>query len=374
MKNYSPKKGPPSSNKPITSDFIFVSVKKQEDLVSEWFRYVRVAEELKQLTKGKINLFRANAITSAALKLWQDMSVPIQQIQAEPIDEHEHRFILGCFCCGLAFYEQYEGMGYEADVNSFYPWLLSSSSNFPIRKGTFEKISNQEFVDLTYFKFGIYQCKITPSSDANINRLFKFNPKNYYTHHDMKRAKELGLQMEMIQSDNPNFLFYPPETRIRYDMCFKTYFKCMYELKSQIEDLEVKKTVKIMSNCVWGALCEKKLRKAKIGSEKMIDTDEPIKLLRTTKVKDGEDELEYYIKNDTFRTPYCRIGVFLTALGRSTISQVMNDRIDQIVRCNTDGFVSKTPIEGLKGTQEMGDFKIKQGMVKVIKGNRTQWL
>ena len=367
-------------NKPMTSPFIFIVVKKLEELQSYWKEYVQACEELKELSHCKINLFKANSIPNEAIKLWLEFNTMIAGNEPEEIDEHEMRFILGCRCGFLAFAEKYEGVGYEADVNSYYAKLMSSSSSFPIKKGTFETISDEEFAEMKYFKFGIYQTKIEKSDDENINKLFDFNEKNYYTFISMTRAKELGLKMQMIQHNAPNFLFYPPEARIRYDHAFKNYMQYLFTLKritKQSPELIsplARDILKKLITTIWGRLCEKKRRKATISKDNLLDSDLDIKLIRSTRISDEEDHLEYYVKNDTFSTPYCRIGVFLTDLGRTTMSKTIQPFIGDVVRCICDCFICKKPIEGLPVSEKMGEFKIKQGMVKVIRANKVEWL
>jgi hypothetical protein len=58
-----------------------------------------------------------------------------------------------------------------------YPSIMISSGKFPIGRGEFNKLDN--FDNLSYFQFGIYKWKMISEND---NKIFRFNPKNYYTH------------------------------------------------------------------------------------------------------------------------------------------------------------------------------------------------
>jgi len=79
-------------------------------------------------------------------------------------------------------------------------WCLLVNS---IGRGEFNKLENLD--NLNYFQFGIYRCKISQENDNNNNKLFRFNPKNYYTHTSLEHAKCLGLKIELIIDSQPNF-------------------------------------------------------------------------------------------------------------------------------------------------------------------------
>ena len=61
-----------------------------------------------------------------------------------------------------------------------YPSIMSSNGKFPIKKGEFKILETID--NLSYFSFGIYRCEVSKSEDESINKLFRFNHQNYYTH------------------------------------------------------------------------------------------------------------------------------------------------------------------------------------------------
>ena len=82
----------------------------------------------------------------------------------------------------------YSGPAYGYDITSFYPSILSySHMNIPIKEGKFETINNLDVVS----GCAIYRCIIHKSANANINRLFKFNQKPYYTSYDIKTSQRI---------------------------------------------------------------------------------------------------------------------------------------------------------------------------------------
>ena len=81
-----------------------------------------------------------------------------------------------------------------------YPSIMKSKQLFPIKEGELKYIN--EFKS-EFFEFGIYRAIISGTT-----KKFGFNPKNYYTHIDLTRAKELNLNIKLIVDSQPNFLHY----------------------------------------------------------------------------------------------------------------------------------------------------------------------
>ena len=66
----------------------------------------------------------------------------------------------------------------------------------------------------TFFCYGIYKCKITSIKPNKTDRkLFRFNHENYYTTQDLRLAKMIGLQIDIIEEEN-NMLYYSKDTLI----------------------------------------------------------------------------------------------------------------------------------------------------------------
>ena len=82
-----------------------------------------------------------------------------------------------------------------------YPSILLSNLLIPLNEGEYNKISNNEFQQKEYYAFGLYNCIIKKDILKETNNLFRFNDKNWYTHIDIKRAKELKLTITIIEKD-----------------------------------------------------------------------------------------------------------------------------------------------------------------------------
>ncbi len=119
----------------------------------------------------------------------------------------------------------YEGPAYEYDINSMYPSIMRDDKfKIPIKEGEIKTLSKKEFdkIKNTFFCYGIYKCKITNIEQSNKKKLFRFNPENYYTTQDLRNAKMLDFQIDIIEEDN-NFLYYSKDTLISGKKLF-TYF------------------------------------------------------------------------------------------------------------------------------------------------------
>ena len=89
------------------------------------------------------------------------------------------------------------------------------------------KHTQEEFLKLTYYKYGIYKCIVINNVDEKLNKLFRFNESNYYTHHDLTRAKELNFSIEMIEDNEANTLIYDKTDLICGNKVFTKYILCL---------------------------------------------------------------------------------------------------------------------------------------------------
>ena len=128
----------------------FNELRKTEHLVKcpddcEPSEYVKMWHDnglkLLEASKGQVNLFKSTSISKAALGIWHEI-VGKFYAGSEDIDIAENRFILGAFVGGLQYSKQYEGPGYQIDVNGFYPSVLQTDKfELPVGKSVFETIT-----------------------------------------------------------------------------------------------------------------------------------------------------------------------------------------------------------------------------------------
>ena len=311
--------------------------KKLLTLKETYDNFVRIADNLKELTEGKINLYKTGEKwVKAALKLFKDLE---PDIKAEKIEKDEQEWIVNTMKGPLVWGEKYKGRAYKYDIVSRYPSIMISNHfAVPIKRGEFKTIPKKEFSELKFFSFGIWRAKI---NGAN-RKLFKINNLNYYTHYDLTRAKELGYEIEIIEDGNPNFLFYNSYCRIPGNKIFKNYVNLLFELKK--ENVEGAKQI---LNALWGGLCKKNIITKDVnisegfniekynGSVVSMDTD-----------SSGEKCKVKYIKDDKYHEyNFARLGPFLISLGRKAISTMIEPHIQYIKRIHTDGFICSKKLE-----------------------------
>jgi len=330
--------------KPFDYNFFFIQTKNGESLKSSYEQFMANAQIIKQLTNGKYNLLKSGSIMKAVLHRFYHLN---QHLVVEPIEIDEADWLNKAFKGGIIFAQSgYKGNGIEYDFNAFYASILASQNfSFPITKGSFVIMSEQEFSQLKFFRFGIYRVEIT-----NINhRLFKHNGDNYYTHFDLTRAKELGYPIKLIQDGKPNALLYDGNgKRVNGDVCFKPMVNELYELKKQYG--KKYPIIKQLLLLIWGGLCEHKkhIHSRKLSNYTPVDDEDPAVLVS---IVDAGDYTHFHTKSLAFNSDYGRLGVFLTSRARQIISRTMEPHIDKIVRCHTDGFISRSELQWPKSAK-----------------------
>jgi len=338
-KEYKMSKEERSKHFDFETDYILV-VKRDNKLTlkEEYDEFIKDADMIKKETNGYINLYKTGyKDKSIALDLFDRYTKHI----ANPpeIKQAEAGFINPSSQGAIIFADDYEGPAYKYDIVSMYPSLMNSSQCFPIGEGTFMKLEQAEFQEMInkgFFTFGIYKVNIIYNHLKN--KLFRFNKSNYYTHIDLTRALELNLDMKLNIDDQPNFLHYPRDKLLSGKELFKNYVEFLYPLKAN-KIPRMKDTL----NILWGALSQRKYVKSvvkdddelyKIPDDCTLDSIKP-------SFDDGYTHIEVYHNEHQYKSGFARLKPFLLAKGRATISKIMEPYINDIVRCHTDGFISK---------------------------------
>jgi hypothetical protein len=315
-------------NKPITAPYIVVRT-EEADMKKYYEEFEADADYLKEITDGVINLYTCGKDKLVALKMFHNTT---RSIQPDKIEQDEAIWLDRAMEGGIIYADKAElKNAYSYDVNSMYPYIMTQLQ-FPTKRGEFLKLKElKEIVE-----YGIYRIKIFEPEDKEIKKLFRFNKRNYYTHIDIKRARELKLKMELIQDNQANCLRYITG-RLSGKKIFGQVVNYLYELKKQNNDNKpIKKRIKSIMNRLWGALCERELITNKSKDEGVYLEDVDIQSL----VPFGKGYICEYIKHSkTFRTNYARVGCFITAGARSHISKVIEPIKESVYRIHTDGFI-----------------------------------
>eukprot|EP01040_Poterioochromonas_malhamensis_P016790 gene16790-19151_t len=319
----------------------YILIYRDEDynkltIEEEYVELINIIETLKKESNGYINMYKTGNYKNTALDLLDRFTKYLNE--QEPIEQDEAEWIRKASIGALIWAEEYDGELYKYDVKSLYPYLMTLPTNkFPIKRG--------EFMNLTkfdeYFQFGIYRCIIKPSTDDNMNKLFRFNKDNYYTQTSLTQAKSLNLEIELIIDDKPNFLYYSRDKLITCQEVFKSYVDLLFNLKEK----NVPKAKKIL-NILWGALGEVKTKKYYCENNKpiTISKDEELFLLRPYKFNEDIDIIETSNIAHRYLTNYARLTPFLISKGRQFMSDMMKPYSSNIHRIQTDGFYCETKV------------------------------
>ncbi|RHZ81722.1 hypothetical protein Glove_117g588 [Diversispora epigaea] len=248
---------------------------------------------------------------------------------------------------------EWKGFGRQYDETSLYPSIMQSAFTFPIKKGKFQTL--QDFINhRSYILYGIFHAKVEFKED--IKMLFRYNKHNKYTHIDLSRAKELGLQVILIQDNAPNALIYEKETRIPVEVAgIAKYFLVNFDNIGNKElGLQV---ILIQDNAPNALIYEKETRiPGEVMFENYVNLLFKIKNIGGVAGKVAKKVLNtlwgalcqrnksYYDISDVGK--YLRIAPFILAQGRKIISETIELYKDKVKRVHTDGFIlSEDPIK-----------------------------
>ena len=308
----------------------FTRESKLMDTIDEAYDYyIKLADELKKESDGLFNMYKCPTIKNMALNHFYDLT---KAIQPEEITNNEALWINNSSSHAITYFEHFKGHVDVYDVNSHYPYILQITNNlFPIKNGEYKII---KFIN-DKPEFGIYHCNIT-KTELKPYKFFVFNNKNYYTHLDIIMAQSYGLNIELIQDNQPNFLHYSKECLISGSTLFKRYNESLYPLKQKKI-----KGAKLLLNVLWGALTESKIFKE---SYELNGNGGDLEGIDIKRLQSDDTHLRIHHQRYTeskFRTNYGRIKPFVLAYGRSKMYFRFKKYEDIIVRMHTDSIYLK---------------------------------
>ncbi len=345
--------------KPLSSDVLYIKCNPDVDMEKEYNEFKKDADFIKKVSNGNYNLYKSGKDIKCVLQRFQRLN---KNLVADSIEGDEAIWIDKASYSALIWAENgYEGPGYEYDfVSKYASILIDQRFMFPIKKGIFKSLSKEDFNHLDSYDFGIYNVKIF----ANDDKLFRCNKHHLYTHYDLTRAKELGLQMEIIETGMPNVLLYPEGKVIRSKICFGKIINELFALKREYANNC--KRIKTFTTCLWGALSEKMKKMITVKANGSFNYKGENEALQLHKVLDiGKDPFNpsHRIFYFTYPCPIynsnlARMAPFILAKARSDLSRIVEAHYGNIVRVHTDGFISKNKLEINTG-ENLGDLKYK---------------
>lgn len=307
----------------------------------EFDQYIKISDALKKESKGMINLYKTGNYNDTVLNLFDRLT---KFLNPEPILQDEAIFIKLSTYAAIISFRPYTGTLYKYDYKSFYPHLMTSSTNrFPVKRGEFKIISD---FNKDYIEYGIYRCIIEHSEDETINNIFRFNYHNYYTNLDIETARKLNLKVTLIQDNKPNFLYYSRDKLTTMSQLFNDYISIVFPIKDNSKlDKCIRNAAKAILNRLWGCLCEVDKHKHYIDDNKFsMDDDEEIIELYPSNTETDDSKEAHVIKttkiNSYYKTDFARIAPFIISYGRRQMTNIMHEHKQHIYRVQTDGFYS----------------------------------
>ena len=333
---------------PLTQKYIMtlrgsLDKKLQGHSIEEAFEnYIEMANSMKNHIGGRYNFYKCGSAKKMALQAFYEAT---KAVQPDDINHCEAKWINDASSGAIMHWQAYKGKVNEYDVNSRYPHVMQKNQHyFPIKEGQYLTLKE---IDVKNVEYGIYRCIITKTKDC---KFFRFNPKNTYTHLDVKVAIDYGLKIEMIQNNQPNFLHYSKDKIINGAYLFKSFVDELYELK-----LQKVKGAKQILNVLLGGLCETNHTNHNYdhNDEMHINGSE------ITNINfDGRMKIRCsYFDKPQFKTNWARIKPFVIAYGRELLYYKFRKYEDDIVYVHTDGILLKDGPHEIFLSDKLGGLK-----------------
>jgi len=309
---------------------LFPVYDKNVDLIKEYDDYIEMADNVKSLTNGDVNMYKLGSLNDSILYEFNKRT-PDLEISDFPVSQMT--WIQNAKRGPLQYSSATEKNPIEAecktyDVNSFYPYLLSSEDfRFPIEPGKFKTVDKVKFKRLA-----IYRCKVL----GKVNPfLFKKNPTDYYINSELKTALEYGYEIELIQDGKPNALIFDNVVDGHY--IFGEYINYFYEIK-KLGDKSKLHSIKRFLSELLGALVE--------GAKEHHYTYQPDsnftihndKIIRKINPTTKGTHMTFLQQDKQYKTPYWIIQSFLYAYARNTLPKYYDSQVDSVVRVFVDSF------------------------------------
>tara|TARA_R110000851_G_scaffold80329_1_gene176825 strand:+ start:2589 stop:4385 length:1797 start_codon:yes stop_codon:yes gene_type:complete len=350
----------------LFGEYIVMKVHNEETLIKEYDEYYKNVEHIKKESNGLIDyLACGGSHKNAVLKLFYNMSRGIAD--PEPLTELENAWIVDTMKGALIFGTKCELDNATCyDMNSAYGSAMRNTGfKIPTKKGEFKSID----VLTDILCFGIYRCVVTPSKNNDIDKLFRFNSCNKYTHIDLYVARKLGLHIDLIIDEQANCLLYGPGTCVNAAKMFRTTIDYLYDLKA-------KKVIfaKRMLTALWGGLCQKNVTyKHAYNPDNILEIPSDCHIINMYPNAKG-DVIEYCKNGQHYKYNYARFGVFLTAFVRKQMAFTIYPHREYVHRCHTDSILSSKPITELKISPVIGEWKVeKEGSCTIVNSIEVNW-
>jgi len=328
---------------------------KEISLEETYTTFVQDANTMKKLTNNLVNMYKTGKDTITALKLWIDLlrgktnNVIKQRKQkdtihfetAKHIQDEETQWLENATTGPLMYGEKYTGPAYKYDVVSMYPHLMTLSKfMIPVEMGTFHIIDTLNWSESGTIGYGIYRAKVQYKEEAK--KLFRWNKRDFYTHFDLQTAHKIGLQIDLTQDGENNFLHYEKKNCKSASRLFGDFVKVLFPIKQS--GCSSKKIVE----CALGF--SYKDQKIKVSSDENGIEQREGKKIHTVIPKYGFEHeslltVDFVNVDHFYQHAWARMKPFMISKGRQLAWTLFHDYQDDLVRVHTDGCIFKRPLE-----------------------------
>ena len=316
--------------------------------------FIEEANALKEATNGVINMFKTGRISKTAQTLFYQF---VRTLKVDHIYFEEAKFIHWASSGSIMYAEKYKGPAYCYDFVSHYPFLMQDHHMlFPIKEGKLMILTQKEFKSKKFVSYGIYRCKIRPSEDLNKNKLFRFSRNNYYTQIDINLAIEFKFEIEMIEDDKPNMLYYSRECLIQGHILFKPFVDYMFDLKQK----KVPGSKKV-ENALWGVLSKCDKMKVTFDLTKGFELHKGKEYIELTPSGNRNGNImkaTIVSKDNFFDTDFARIKPFVLAKGRYILKKKALPFIKNIKYMHTDSMITDIKLN-IETGDDLGELQYK---------------
>lgn len=344
-------------------DYLRLIVKAKKDLIQRRNEFIKHSDDLLMYSNGFINHYRSHVTGYLAMDVWRQMSKSISE--PEELDIIEHMVCDIANRGGFHFLgnpKQYKNKVYDYDVNSMYPYYMSSKSfMFPVKKGVQSILTNDDIEEMNtknFIRYGLYRCRLHGKNYLLRNSKFENledQKYSWYTHYALTMYKRMGLKIDLCFDGHINHISYDSKSRITGEKVFKPYVDYMYNLRLEGAD------TKPFLNSLWGVLCSKNTKKVYVSGDDCIYVGDHF-LNYVEHVNDNIDIIEMTDAVNVFKFPYARLGCFLTSYCQMKIIETIYNNVNNVqnvVYVNCDGFVALEEVKSLSISKKLGDWKLK---------------
>jgi len=362
--------------KPISSKYMLIQYDRRDHNVNNLKDFYKlIIDNAKKLQKAtskddvKICMWKTGKYSKTALAYLADLlsnEDNLQNIDIEPIEDYEARFFMDCGA-GFRLAKPYNGPLYKYDVRSFYPSVYSSVHLLiPIKKGILQTITQKDFDNMEYIKFGIYRAEVKKPDDPDLAKLVWISKSNYYTHYELSYYRIKGIKIKIIEEPN-NFLHYPRNYCLTGSQIFGKFAKNLYKMK-EVDGINAAK--KLLNN-IWGILTKKNKEvtivevKDNASDEDLIAWDDYDEVIP---IGNGKFKLTR-LRDKKFEYDLARMKPFFLAKCRLTMVKLVEPIIKDVYYSHTDSILCSKPLnikdEGKWVIYDMKVF-VKMALLKII--------